>query len=310
MVDELRLILLGIGLLIIGLIYAWGMRARIRERFQNRRREPGLGEPESPDPSADPEPDVWSQPEVRVVNKDDSARTESAAAQVRSTTEEGGHRARRPIDAAPPVAENAKPAESVDSRADSAPAVAAETASAKPASTPVSESRKSTGTTRRTVSKTTKSSAKPVAGKAPSWNVLLTLMAPERQPYHGNAVKAAAEQQQLVLAERGVWECRTGDGSEQMIFGIAHLREPGTFEPEQLDGLRTPGLLLFMPLPGPLEAVPAIDLMIEQAGRLQHRLGGVLCDERRNRLTPQSLIQLRSRADEFDRQMQAYTPST
>lgn len=320
MVDELRLILLGIGLLIIGLIYAWGMRARIRERLQNRRREPGLDESDADDAEPEPEPDIWSRSEVRVVPKTETAQPEEIPAETPAVAEPPKHQTTsvgtKPVEAAQNPTAKAAPARSAEA-APKAPAETPAKPSTKPstATEPAAAGKSAAPTTKTTAARQTpestpKPAPKPTSRpatttKAPEWNVVLTLIAPERQAFTGHAIKAAAEQQQLVLGERGIWECLTGDGSERMIFGIAHLREPGTFDPNRLATLRTPGLLLFMPLPGPMEAVPAIDLLIEQAGQLQKRLGGVLCDERRDRLTTQFLLQLRARAETFDEQLQS-----
>ncbi|GEM_PF-750473 len=317
-VDELRLILLGIGLLIIGLIYAWGMRAQIRDRLKNRRREPGLDEVDHTGPTVDQESDVW-RPEVRVksVPPADPPKARSAApesTQPKTVPQQpAAPKPAQPKPAQPKPAQLASEQTLSEQSKPGAPVAAApQSATTQPAPTAVDTPAKpeaiQPGTHRRAPQPASAPKAPPTPKSAPAktntWNVALTLIAPEQRPYTGHAVKVAAEQQGLVLAKRGVWECLTGDGSGQMVFGIAHLREPGTFDPAKLSHLRTPGLLLFMPLPGPLNAVNAVDLMIEQAGQLQRRLGGVLCDERRHRLTAQSLIQLRARADEFDRKMQ------
>lgn len=305
--DELRLILLGIGLLIIGLIYAWGMRAQIRARFKNRRQEPGLDSTEDTDPTVDHEPDIWSQPEVRVkpAPSVESPKTDTAASKPlppQSQQPATPRRAQPPVTPAQttapqPPPTTPKPTAASQPSQPSAPAQPTPTgARATPQPSQPSPSRRA-----QQPASAPNAPPKPAPDKTKTWNVLLTLIAPEQQPYTGQALQAAFEQRNFVLAERGVWECVTGDGSNQMIFGVAHLREPGTFDPAELSHLHTPGLLLFMPLPGPLSAATALDLMIEEAGQLRRRLGGVVCDERRHRLTPQSLLQLRTRADEFDR---------
>jgi cell division protein ZipA len=83
------------------------------------------------------------------------------------------------------------------------------------------------------------------------------------------------------------------------VFSIAHLREPGVFKLDTIRTLVTPGLLAYMQLPGPLEEVASVDLMIRLLGQLAGRLGGTLCDEQGIPVTPQSLLRLRSRAAEF-----------
>jgi cell division protein ZipA len=52
--------------------------------------------------------------------------------------------------------------------------------------------------------------------------------------------------------------------------------EPGVFKLETMEGLNTPGLILFFTLPGPDRPLVAYDQMIHTARRLTERLGGVL----------------------------------
>ncbi len=316
MVDALRLILLGIGLLIIGLIYAWGMRAQIRDRLKTRRQEPGLDSPEVDEPTVDdPGTEMWSAASVRAkpVSAAEPPKTSAPNNPPSAPKAKAPPPAPQPTapqtpskpPAAQPKAVSGKPQPS-GVPADSAQPTAQQPAASKPAphkpvtpAAPSSPAQRGTRTAAAPTKPTTPQS-QPAAAQVKPWHVILTIIAPERQPYTGQAIKAALEQQQFVLTERGVWECLTGDGSDQMIFSVGHLREPGTFDLAKLAQLRTPGLLLFMVLPGPLNATTAFDLMLEEARQLQRRLGGVLCDQRRHPVSAQSLLQLRTRANHFD----------
>jgi cell division protein ZipA len=52
-----------------------------------------------------------------------------------------------------------------------------------------------------------------------------------------------------------------------------------------------------------MEALAAVDFMVTTARRLAQRLDGSVCDERRNKVTTQSIIHLRSEAAEFERRL-------
>jgi len=60
-----------------------------------------------------------------------------------------------------------------------------------------------------------------------------------------------------------------------------------------------------MNLPGPLEDMQALDLMVLAADQLARELGGSICDERRSRMTNQALLQLRSKVADLSQRRQA-----
>lgn len=317
---ELRLILLGVGLVVIALIYFWGMRARIRERLEERRRRAQArlqeNEPVVPDDIVEHEPqDVWAASEVRVIHPG-NGRTETA----------GERSAVSPVpqddsdQEAPgaPVIPDLVAAKTAS--ADAAEAEQASAASAQPSTPPASV--KSTASRASATPSVPKAGAKTAAAESaredppatsprprstraaeepaspPAMTVLMTVLAPTGQSFTGGAIRSVCGSLHLVLGERGIWECRSDNGD--MIFGIGHLREPGVFDAAHLDALRTSGLLLFLKLPGPVNAITAVDRMIKVASDLARRLDGSVCDERRNRMTTQAMIRLRSEAAEFE----------
>lgn len=139
---------------------------------------------------------------------------------------------------------------------------------------------------------------------APSaMTVVLTVLAPRGQPFTGPRIQAVAEELNLRLSAEGVFERFPNQetAGSAPIFGMAHLRKPGSFDLQTLGDLSTPGLLLFMNLPGPLEGTEALDLLVIDADHLARHLGGAICDERHNRLSNARLLQLRSQVADFER---------
>ena len=133
--------------------------------------------------------------------------------------------------------------------------------------------------------------------------VALTVMAPRGQPFTGSRIQAVAEELTFRLNADGVFERfpdREAAGTAP-IFGMAHLRNPGAFDPQTLPSLSTPGLLLFMSLPGPLEGTEALDLLVISADHLARNLGGTICDEHQNRLTNPMLLRLRGQVADLER---------
>lgn len=134
--------------------------------------------------------------------------------------------------------------------------------------------------------------------------VALTVLAPAGRNFAGPAIQAAAEELELRLSGHGVFErffSQAGGAEPVPVFSLAHLRKPGAFDPATLAHLTTPGLLLFMTLPGPLEGSEALDLLVVSADHLARDLGGHLGDAKHQRLTNTKLTQLREQVAEFER---------
>ncbi|MBK8182382.1 MAG: hypothetical protein IPK63_05470 [Candidatus Competibacteraceae bacterium] len=133
--------------------------------------------------------------------------------------------------------------------------------------------------------------------------VALTVMAPGQQLFKGTDIQAAAEEAGLQLTTAGLFGRYPAGvvGGDTPVFSLAHLRKPGSFDPKTLADLTTPGLLLFMELPGPLDGMKALDLLVLAADQVARKLGGVICDESRRRLTNQGLLSLRDKVAELER---------
>lgn len=91
------------------------------------------------------------------------------------------------------------------------------------------------------------------------------------------------------------------DTSSPVQFSVASAVEPGTFRPEDMAGLSTPGISFFMSLPGPSNSLQAFEFMLETAQCVVRNLGGELKDERRSVMTPQTIEHCRQRIREFER---------
>lgn len=84
------------------------------------------------------------------------------------------------------------------------------------------------------------------------------------------------------------------------VFSIANMLEPGYFDPETMTEFASPGLALFMRLPGPFGGRVAFELMLNSAQRLAEVLEGQLEDEKHQLLTPPIIQQLRERIAHFE----------
>lgn len=318
---QLQWLLAGIGAVVVALIYLWGIRARLKEEIRKRRRrssltkEPRLGETATHPPGegggeihefgelgritsdhhlADK---ALVDVEIRPLNRGaDSERAPSPAdrSSSESITRAFGRPEQTSFAGESPLGTTAQPS----TRPEQAPS--ADTSPFKTAAWPFDRE--------PDASWPVKSGAEPsresVAPSAPKMTVALTVMAPRHQSFKGVDIEAAAGEAQLRLGGAGLFE-RYLDGAtaaDTPVFSVAHLRKPGSFEPWALAELTTPGLLLFMRLPGPVEGMKALELLLLAADQLARQLGGVICDEHRNKMTNQGLIKLRDQVADLERE--------
>jgi cell division protein ZipA len=88
-----------------------------------------------------------------------------------------------------------------------------------------------------------------------------------------------------------------GQGAVQ--FSVVNAVEPGTFDPESMDGFHTRGLGFFMRLPGPHKPLEAFDCMLETARTVARYLDGELRDESNSVFTQQTGEHCRQRIKDF-----------
>lgn len=85
------------------------------------------------------------------------------------------------------------------------------------------------------------------------------------------------------------------------LFSMLNLVKPGSFDLDTMENLKTPGVCLFMVLPGPHAPRRAFDIMLEAANRMSSALDCELRDEKQNALSQQTIGHYRHRIDEFSR---------
>lgn len=129
----------------------------------------------------------------------------------------------------------------------------------------------------------------------------LTLMAKTGRQLSGDTIQQAAAAAGLVLKDDGIYRFETQDaqGYLQPLLGLANILEPGTFALEQMDQFATPGLVLYLHLPAPIEARVAFDNLIEVGHKLEELLDAELCDETRSVLTKQTIGHLKEKVEAF-----------
>ena len=127
--------------------------------------------------------------------------------------------------------------------------------------------------------------------------VVLTLMAPGQYRFSGTRVVEVLGRCGLHYGAMQLFHFshQSLSGGEDVVFSVANVVEPGTLDPAQLAGTSTPGLSFILQLPGPLADAEALEKLLDVGKRAAYDLGGELCDETRSVLTEQGIALLRER---------------
>jgi len=141
------------------------------------------------------------------------------------------------------------------------------------------------------------------AQSAEELHVVMTVMARRGESFSGDALRHAFERADLYHGDMNIFHRHEEprDHRTPTLFSAANVLAPGHFEPVGMEKLSSPGIAMFMRLPGPDSPVDAFQQMLEAAKTVAEDLDGTLCDETRSTLTPQSINHLRERIADFGR---------
>ena len=130
--------------------------------------------------------------------------------------------------------------------------------------------------------------------------VALNVMAREGQRFHGLDILNATQEQGFVFGDMNLFHIYPDEADKHRpLCSLANTIEPGSFDIEHMAETETPGLLLFMQLPGPLEGKLAFERLLQLGRALAARLDGVLCDESRSVLTLQTIGHIKEKIEAF-----------
>jgi FtsZ-interacting cell division protein ZipA len=130
--------------------------------------------------------------------------------------------------------------------------------------------------------------------------IAFNVMARQGQRFHGLDILNAIREQGFVFGDMNLFHVYPDQPAKGApMCSLANTVEPGSFDIEHMAELETPGLLLFMQLPGPLEGAVAFERLLQLGRALAEQLDGVLCDESRSVLTLQTIGHIKEKIEVF-----------
>lgn len=144
---------------------------------------------------------------------------------------------------------------------------------------------------------------KPEVAEEPSEVLILYVLLPEHKEIKGQDLLAALLPLGFKFGEMDIFHRHMDSaGAGDVLFSLANMFNPGTFDIENMEKVTTRGLSLFMTLPGPGEALQNFNLMHNAAKKLAEEFGGQVLDGQRSVLTVQTVRHYVDKIREFQRQ--------
>ncbi|RJS92704.1 cell division protein ZipA [Salinisphaera sp. Q1T1-3] len=131
---------------------------------------------------------------------------------------------------------------------------------------------------------------------------ILYVAAGAEQRYTGPAIHEALTALGLKFGLNDMYHRTTETrGMTESVFAVSNMVQPGTLHPAEAEALETPGLAMFLLVPGPLEGRAAMHDMMETAHGITTQLGGTVLDDKRAQLKAQTAQFMLDQISEIDR---------
>lgn len=128
--------------------------------------------------------------------------------------------------------------------------------------------------------------------------LVLNILARDGSTLSGKSINSVAHANSMEFGDMNIYHRM--DENHQPLFSMINMVKPGSFDPATIHELQTPGISLFMQLPGPTDASDAFSEMLQTAHRMAEVLEARLCDRRRQPMTETVAEEYRNIAASFD----------
>ncbi|NHO87337.1 cell division protein ZipA [Pseudoteredinibacter isoporae] len=148
----------------------------------------------------------------------------------------------------------------------------------------------------------TEESLDPHGGQDPEEVIIINVMAPGGTRFQGEDLLKVLLSKGMRFGTMNIFHRHSeADGSGEILFSMANMVVPGTFDLDAMSTFETPGVSFFLTLPINGDSLNAFEAMVETTQALCESLGGELKDENRSVMTQQTIEHCRQRVREFAR---------
>lgn len=122
--------------------------------------------------------------------------------------------------------------------------------------------------------------------------IALTVLGKNGRFFRGTELNQAFMDHDLRFGDMSIFH-RHSDaaGNGEVLFSVANALKPGTFDPQRMESFNTPGISLFMTVPGPEDPALAFQLMVHTAEHIALALNGDVHDASRKPYSAQARLQ-------------------
>jgi cell division protein ZipA len=131
--------------------------------------------------------------------------------------------------------------------------------------------------------------------------LVVNVMSREDDEFSGDDVLKSLVNNGLVFGEMNIFHrYASQDNEDSVLFSVANILRPGTFDLYNMHEFSTIGISLFLSLPTDVNNLEAFENMIRIAKRICKTLDGLLKDDHRNLMTAQTIEHYRQRIRDFE----------
>lgn len=131
--------------------------------------------------------------------------------------------------------------------------------------------------------------------------IVINVMAKNGEHFAGSELLPVLLQQGMQLGGMSIFHKHAdSEGNGPVMFSMANMVKPGTFDLALMDQFSTPGVSFFLQLPNSLGNMKCFEQMLNAANAVKQTLNGDLKDENRSVITRQTIEHCRQRIQDFE----------
>ncbi|WKS98072.1 cell division protein ZipA [Gallibacterium anatis] len=113
--------------------------------------------------------------------------------------------------------------------------------------------------------------------------IMLYVVAPENRQFYGVHIQEILEELGFIFGEYNIYHRHLDVNmvKSPIIFSVANMVQPGTFDPNNMENFSTIGLTLFMRLPSPASDIVNFRMLCRAAETLAEKLNGFVLNDKR-----------------------------